>query len=235
MKRSFLFLLSLTLTACAPQQLAPQDELGTIVAQTLAVSPATSTPLAADPATATPEANRTYFTHTSSENVNLRTDPGLLFPVSRVMPQGRELQVLGLAPGGDWAYVFDNADGLNGWVDVTFVEDFPHDGLLVIDPQDVQEIKGNVTDANGNPVSGIVFSITQGTNRTETSTDETGVFHAYLPVTLAGRWTVAFNAIEATSNVMTPACLNDHVCGTTDPKSIELALPATEVLLFVWK
>ncbi len=243
-KQITIIILLLTLAACAPAPaLSPQEELATIVAKTLSVALAehpvgavpTFTLVPAPAATATPEANKTYFTNTSSENVNLRINPGLLFPVSRVMPQGKELYVLGIDPGGDWIYIFDKAEGINGWVDLTFVQEFPLDGLLVIPPQGVQEIKGNVTDASGNPVSGIVFSITQGSNRAETSTDETGVFHAYLPTTLTGKWIVAFNAIEVTSNVMTTACLNDHICGKTDPQSIELALPANEVLLFTWK
>src|SRR5689334_19049077 len=115
MKKNIWPLALFMLVSCAPAPaLSPQDELGTIVARTLSVSPATFTPVPAPAATATPEANKTYFTHTSSENVNLRINPGLLFKVSRVMPQGKELQVLGLAPGGDWAYVFDNAEGLDG-------------------------------------------------------------------------------------------------------------------------
>ncbi len=51
----------------------------------------------------------------SVQNVNLRTNPGTLFTVSRVMPQNTRLRLLGQAPGGEWLSVM-NDEGIAGWV-----------------------------------------------------------------------------------------------------------------------
>jgi hypothetical protein len=183
-----------------------------------------------------PESLLQVYTVTSAQNVNLRTNPGLLFTVSRVMAQGTRLQVIGLTPGGDWAFVRNN-EGITGWVDLTFLRPFPKTQSPMVEPtDDVQLVKGNVVDAEDIPMHGINFSITQGTKRTDARTNASGVFYAYMPTSATGVWTVGFNSIEAGSNALTVECLTDtNACGRTDRLTIDLTLPANEVLLFNWK
>jgi hypothetical protein len=175
------------------------------------------------------------YTVTTAQNVNLRANPGLLFPVSRVMAQGTRLQVRVLSPGRDWAYV-QNIEGVNGWVDLTFVKQFPKAQLGENEPTGVREIKGSVVNANGTPMYHINFAITQGNKRTEAKTNKRGEFHAYLPASASGTWTVSFISFDTEGNALTPECLLDtNACGKTTPLSVEVTLPTSGPILFGWE
>jgi hypothetical protein len=251
---SSLVLLLLLGTACTPSGALPkEDQLATIVASTLTAQPvftpiptftampvptstATSIPTDASPPVVT--ASGPLYIHTAAQNVNLRTQPGTLFPVSRVMAQGTRLQVLGLSPGGEWAYVL-NEEGINGWVDISFVDAFPSEQLLTVEPGDVQRITGRVLDANGLPVHGVGFAIVQQTAskslRTDAVTDATGTFYAYLPLTASGVWTVSYVSLDCKSNAMDANCnCLSNVC-SPDPVSIPVSLPVNVPLNYTWK
>jgi len=223
------------LTACAPA-LVPEQQLATVVAQTLTAQPsATFTPIAeVTPTHEIAHIPTAVFGATSAENVNLRTLPGMLFPVSRVMAQGTRLQIVGLAPGGEWAYVV-NEEGITGWVDIRFIDQVTAPVLEEINPPDLQVIRGQVRDANGTEVNGIVFALTQGNLRTDAMTDMDGIFYAYLPLTAGGTWTVSFVAVHVSSRAMDDACLNNSDCGATDPLRVEVVLPVNHVLQFIWE
>jgi hypothetical protein len=239
-------LLLLIGTACStPPSISKEGQLATIVAGTLTARPA-FTPIPAFTATVVPTQvtgssatlSGPYYITTRAQNVNLRTQPGTLFPVSRVMAQGTRLQVLGLSPGEEWAYVL-NDEGINGWVDITFVDEFSKSGFPTVEPTDIQLVSGRVLDANGLPVSGIGFAIEQTTAskflRTDAATDSNGTFYAYLPKTLSGVWTVSYISIAVTSNAIDANCLSDSsLCGRPQPESVNVTLPATGPLNFVW-
>ena len=243
-----LFVLSTLTTACsATPSISNEDQLATIVASTLTAQPidftaiptltATSLPTVVVDAIAT--ANGPFYITTRAQNVNLRTQPGTLFPVSRVMSQGTRLQVLGLSPGGEWVYIL-NDEGINGWVDENFVDEFPAEQFPSVEPGDIQRISGRVIDANGLPISGIGFAIEQTTAskslRTDSVTDAFGTFYAYLPKNLSGLWTISYISISANSNAMTPDCLaNPSACGRPEPISVTITLPMNTQLNFVWK
>jgi hypothetical protein len=256
--------LSLTLlltlvAACSPSETLPrEDRLATIVAKTLTAQPTdhsptpiptltTETPVStatilststdASPADAT--ANEPVFVRTIVQNVNLRTNPGTLFQVSRVMPEGTRLQVLGLSPGGEWVYVLNDED-INGWVGIQIVEDFSTEQFPTVEPEEVQRITGRVLDEDSQPVSGIGYAIEQqnasNTLRTDAVTDATGMFYVYLPQSYSGVWTVSHVSVSCTSNTMDADCncLNG-ICGTSYPLSASVNLPVSEPLAFVWK
>jgi len=258
LKQTYFFLLILLLqllAACMPSETLPkEDQLATIVAKTLTAQPvftpiptftakspstatATSIPADANPAIVT--ASGTVYVRTIVQNVNLRTQPGTLFPVSRVMPQGTRLQVLSLSPGGEWVYVL-NDEGIKGWVGIHIVDEFSTEQFQIVDPRDVQRITGRVLDANGLPVSGIGYAIEQQSAsknlRTDAVTDATGTFYAYLPQSVSGVWTVSHVSISCTSNTMDVDCncLND-ICGTSYPVSTSANLPVSDILSFTWK
>ncbi len=256
---SLLFLLLLLGAACAPPAtLSKEDQLATIVASTLTAQPTFTSmptftptlPVAPLPTVTTmgipsddgppiTNVSAQVYVRTNVQNVNLRTLPGTLFPVSRVMSQGTRLQVLGLSPGEEWVYVL-NDEGIYGWVGVRVVDEFPIEQFPSVDPGDVQRITGRVLDANGLPVSGIGYAIEQKTDtkslRTDAVTDASGTFYAYLPLSASGVWTVSHVSVACNSNIMDANCncLN-VVCGSSYPVSASISLPLGEPLLFAWK
>ena len=248
-KQTLSMLISLLVlgAACTAAPSISRDErLATIVASTLTAQP-TFTPLSTFTVTSIPTdaslpsvtPSGPVYVRTTAQNVNLRTQPGTLFPVSRVMAQGTRLQVLGLSPGGDWVYIL-NDEGINGWVGILFVDAFPVEQILTVEPGEVQRITGRVLDTSGLPVSGIGFAIEQKTAskslRTDAITDATGTFYAYLPQSVSGVWTVSHVSIACTSNLMDANCncLN-NVCGSPDPLSIPISLPSSDPITFIWK
>ncbi len=236
------------ITACiAPPSISKDGQLATIVAETLTAQPVVFTPIPTLLFTSVPTvvvndvvtAGGAYYIFTRAQNVNLRTQPGFLFQVSRVMAQGTRLQVLGISPGGEWAYV-QNDEGINGWVGVSFVDSFPLEQFSFVEPRDSQLVSGRVLDSSGLAVSGIGFAIEQITAsnslRTDAVTDTSGVFYAYLPKKYSGEWTVSFISISSASNAMTPECLAAaHVCGQPQPLKAAFALPMNSQLNFAWK
>lgn len=216
----------------------------TLVAETLVVltetaptATNTSTPRPTlMPASATPEKFGEVYVYTIVENVNLRTNPGMLFTVSRVMPQNTRLRLLGQAPGGEWLKVM-NDEGVEGWVNMNVVL-ASYDGVPppVIEPSDVLLVTGSLMTELGTPVSGIGFAIQQGTRRTDAVTDAEGQFYAYLPPTMNGAWTVEYVSISCKSNTMDVNCnCIGNFCGTANPASITIQLPQTEQINIVWK
>ena len=247
-KRALILMLVLIISiSCVipPSTVEPvPGHLETIVASTLAAYTAsaaqvtlTSIPTLPSPiASATPGSTGELFVYTSSENVNLRVQPGMLFQVSRVLAKNTKLKVLGRSPGGEWLNVINN-ESIIGWVHVNFVQGgYNGPPMPIVQPGNVILVTGKVVDSSGAPVTGIGFTVTQGSRRTDASTDETGQFYAYLPNTMSGTWTVGFSSIACTSNIMDSNCnCPSGTCGKPDPETMSIALPPTGVLNFVWK
>jgi uncharacterized protein YraI len=95
--------------------------------------------------------------------MNVRTNPGYLFPASRNVAKGTSFQVLGKAPGGEWIFV-RIGETSTGWVFAQLLDPGEHDlqSAPVVEVKDAQVFRGKVIDAAGAPVSGIQFAITQG-------------------------------------------------------------------------
>ena len=244
MKISTLFLLlSMIVAGCSGAPTESFDEqVETLVASTLAVhtpempdATFTTIPtLTSEPPT--PEPFGEIYVYTSVQNVNLRTNPGLLFKVSRVMPENTRLLLLGQAPGGEWLRV-RNDDGIVGWVNINVVV-MAYDGPPppVVEPTDVYLVTGTVTTELNIPVSGVGFAVIQNDRRTDASTDGNGQFFAYLPRTLSGTWRVTYVSISCTSNTMDENCnCKNNRCGTVDPLDAYVELPQSSELVFIWK
>jgi hypothetical protein len=212
---------------------------GTLVVLTQTAPTATNTfvPTATSiPASPTPEKFGEVYVYTTTDNVNLRTNPGMLFTVSRVMAQNTRLRLLGKAPGGEWLNVM-NDEGIAGWV-YTIVVSMTYDGPPppVIEPTNVLLVTGNLVTELGTPVNGVGFAVQQGSRRTDAVTDADGRFFVYLPPTMSGTWTVGYASISCTSNTMDVNCnCIGNRCGTADPVSVSVQLPQTEPLKFVWR
>ncbi len=223
------------------------DTLGTIVAETLTSMPVIPTQTVATPDQAifspipplpssTPEAVGTRYVRTQAQNVNLRVNPGRLFKVSRVLAQGTRLQLLGVAPGGQWLNVV-NDEGVIGWVGVDFVSGgFDGPPAPVVEPKDVLVVTGTVLDANGSPVNGIGFAVVQGSQRDDASTDETGTFYSFLPTKFPGAWTVSFVSVACTSELPDDKCrCVGDACAKVNPESVTVTVPMSAPISFVWK
>ena len=218
-----------TFTAIPTYTAAPPTLVPTVVVSTQ--GPAATMP----PATASGK----LYVVVSADNVNLRTRPGTVFPVSRLLAKGTRLELLGHAPGGEWLYVQADSQ-VYGWV-LSWLITGGHDGGVSpeVQPADVLLVQGKVVDRAGVPISGVGFAVTQGTGakqlRTDANTDQAGQFYAYLPATATGTWTVSYVAIACTSNTMDSNCNCIGTCGQADPQSVTISMPPQGPLQFVWK
>jgi hypothetical protein len=246
---SYAFLLLIVISlACSSQvtiyETPTYPSVETLVAETIVVLTETSPSATATfvptvtsvAASATPETFGEVYVYTVVENVNLRTNPGTLFQVSRVMPQNTRLLLLGQSPGGEWFKVM-NDEGIAGWVNMNVLSKLTEGPPPpLIDPDGVILVTGTIMTELGTPVSGIGFSISQGTRSVNATTDKDGAFFAYLPPNMSGVWSVVQVAISCTSNTMDVNCncINNY-CGTAYPASAPIELPQREPLHFIWK
>jgi uncharacterized protein YgiM (DUF1202 family) len=170
----------------------------------------------------------------------VRANPGYLFPIIQNVAQGTEFLVLGRSPGGEWILV-KSAQGREGWV---FAKLLDNEAELqfapIIQPSNVQLVRGQVQNEIGDPISGIQFALTQGDTpddpRTDAMTDESGTFYAFIPSSARGSWAVSYTAIACTSNTMDRGCsCLGGICGDVVPQSITITLPQTGPLVFTWK
>ena len=180
---------------------------------------------------------------TSVDNALLRENPGYLFPQLAVLKQGSSLVVMARSPGGEWL-LCQTADHRAGWIFAQLVATASGDieQAPVIWPASVQVVVGMVRDQAGVPISGIQFSIIQGSGdtapRNDAVTDSSGRFYAFMPADATGTWTVGYTAVSCTSNTMDTACnCVGGRCGTPDPLTTDIDLPRSpdKILQFTWK
>jgi hypothetical protein len=189
--------------------------------------------------TSTAEVFVPFTVRTWADNVLLRANPGYLFRQLTVLNKGASLQVLGRSQGGEWLLV-QTADNRSGWVFAQLVEleGRDLDPVPTVVPSDTLVVRGRVTHENGFPVSGIQFALVQGTGsnapRTDAMTDESGIFHAFMPRDSSGTWWVSYTAISCKSNIMDADC---NWVGKPLPEGVYLELPqgASSMLEFAWK
>jgi hypothetical protein len=187
-----------------------------------------------------PTAFTAFTARVWANNVNLRTNPGYLFSVSRVLEEGAEFSVMGKSPGGEWLFV-KRPDNVTGWVYTILVES-DHDlkAIPVIQPTGVQTVTGRLLTTSGEPINGVKFAITQGSGtnapRNDAVTDSDGLFIAFMPSGASGEWMVSFTSISCTSIVYDPDCNNrPEYAGTVVPESQMITLPYTGELAFTWQ
>lgn len=178
----------------------------------------------------------TFYGAVSVDGANLRTGPGTVFPVRRLLAKGTQVLVLGVAPGGEWLFI-QTDENARGWLLHWLVEGGGNPPA--IQPENAQVIQGRVVDRSGQPVSGIGFAVTQGSGpsapRTDASSDVAGRFYAFLPRTASGQWLVTYVSVACTSNTMDAKCNCIGACGRPDPESATIMLPFDGMLEFAWK
>jgi hypothetical protein len=233
-----LLLALLAFSACTRSAPEPPVVLPTLTLLPTAIGVTTLTPIPTLALSPTPYVP--FHAAAMVDNLNLRTNPGTLFPALLMMQKDTSLLVLGQSPGGEWIFV-QMPSNESGWVFAKLlVSDHPLDLIPFIQPENVQRIKGHVVDANNQPVNGVQFAITQGqgTNapRNDAMADANGDFYAFMPLTASGEWVVSYVAIACTSNLMDANCIwKSGVATQPDPVGISIMLPLTSTLEFIWK
>lgn len=224
----------------APTEIAVEQTSSAMTStpQTETTPPPTLEPAPVEPAIVPPYVP--FYVVTQVDNLVLRANPGQLFEAKTTLPNASRLLVLGRAPGGEWLLVQTPLER-TGWVFAQFVTSEGDLSLVpVIQPADMQTVRGRVLDESGNPITGVQFAVVQdkagSPPRNDAITDETGTFYAFMPVNTTGTWAVSFTAITCTSNVMDKDCnCLEGVCGGPTPASISITLPLDELLEFSWK
>jgi uncharacterized protein YgiM (DUF1202 family) len=171
-----------------------------------------------------------FVATTNAQNVNLRVNPGYLFPVFSVLAQGTQFSVTGRTPGNDW-YFGTTGDGKNGWI-LGSLLDSPVDLLEapLIEPGDVLIIRGYVHDGEGKPINGVQMTITEGIKlvdkRNDAVTDADGRFYFFMPRNTSGVWQVQRTAVFCESVVMDENCQNQPGwLNQVTPELLTITLP----------
>lgn len=195
---------------------------------TSAVQPS-ETPTAENVASPTAPAD-TLFVKTTTDNVNVRANPGRLFDVIRVMLRGSRMEYLGALPNGQWLKV-RTGEGVIGWVLTELVEaDFEPIFPYAV-PDNVLLITGTVLDASNNPVTGIGISISKDEQSDNTLTVKDGLYYLYLPTTLNGTWSLKQVSVSCDSNIMNENCICKVAgCGVFEPNEYLLNFPISLTL-----
>ncbi|HLF74378.1 MAG TPA: hypothetical protein VI524_08535 [Anaerolineales bacterium] len=232
--------------ACAPPQQAPTSVPAPTGAETGAATAPGPTEAAPTQTAAVLIATAPVYVpftiRNTVENTVLRAGPSSLFTAKTALAQNTDLVVIGIAPGGEWVFVITPLDS-TGWIFAGLLETSPQlKTAPVIQPADLQVVRGRVLDAEGAPVDGIQFAVIEGAGETgspprvDATTDAEGIFYAFLPLTATGAWTVGLTAVACTSSQMGPNCeCPSGGCGTSEPASKTVTLPTEEIIQFTWK
>lgn len=179
-----------------------------------------------------------FESHATVDLVNVRANPGSLFNVITMLhTKDVKFTVLGQAPGGEWIKI-QLEDESQGWIAANFVyAETDLKKLAVIQPEDAVMISGEVKGQSGKGVDGIVFTVMQGREfgniSTNAATDEAGVFYAFLPPGSYGKWYATFKEIACTSSLMDGNCqCAGGACGRLAPEIAYVILPQESVLEF---
>lgn len=179
-----------------------------------------------------------FYVTTNTENVLLRANPGVTFEPKTTLSLGLQLLVLSRVPGGEWIFVLTPFDS-TGWVSAELLKsDKDLQSVPLMQPPDVQVIRGRVLNAQNEPVTGIMFGIledVEGAKSFSVMTDASGYFYGYLPVTAGGSWSVTFDKAACSSNTMDANCNCIGACGASFPESAKVTLPQTDILMFQWR
>ena len=179
-----------------------------------------------------------FAVNSTVDGLLLRTGPGTMFDAWRMLGTTDELRVRGTIAGNEWTSV-TTADGLEGWVFNKLIATSIDLSQLPILNMDAQVVVGHVRDANGSPVSGIGFEITDGETDLVVVSDKNGDFYWYSPVGTTGTWTITQTAIDCTSNVWATSNCDQMLpgfLGQSDPQSITIELPLSgDAGTFIYK
>jgi SH3-like domain-containing protein len=179
-----------------------------------------------------------FYVVTNAENVILRAGPGVKFAAKTTLTQGLQLLVLSRVPGGEWIFVQTPFES-TGWVSAGLLKSEKDlQSAPLMQPPDVQVIRGRVLNIKNEPVTGLSFGIledVEGAKSFSVITDASGVFYGFLPATTSGAWSVTFDKATCASNTMDKDCNCIGACGSASPEGVRVVLPQTEMMVFQWR
>ena len=199
---------------------------------------ATITPTITPTFTASPYPTGTMSAVISVASLNLRSGPGTVHEITAAYPEETSLTVLGAAPGYEWVQV-QFEDGKIGWMTASFLTlEKDIKALPILSDLNSQMVSGKVINSNSEPIPDIQVSVYQRlldttTLSTDATTDENGIFYAYLPQSSTGNWEVSITAIGCESSIVNDRC---NLQGYFTYNSYAMiSLPQTSPLLFMYE
>lgn len=232
--------LACTLEAAPEPTLDPA--LRTALAQsTASPSPVPSeTPLPTSTApsllTATAEETTGFSVWVNVDSLNLRSGPGTMFEVIGQELMGTRCEALGRAPGDDWLRV-RVPDGTVGYMLTDMLElSGPITGLPQVSISGSYIVLGKVVDTAGEPINDITVAVYQGTGaeevRTEATTNEKGIFVAYLSLESRYTWTASVVGVGCASRIVDENCQYTGIFGPEATARFELPQDRQLVLIY---
>ena len=239
------FTLILAAMACtleAPPETEDAPRLATLAVQPTSTTlpptaTATSTESAVPLPTATELTTNTFLAEVAVASLNLRAGPGTMFDIVGQELQGTMVEVLGRAPGDEWVKV-RVPDGTAGFM---LAELLNLEGTIMLLPQtSISEsyiVMGIVEDTEGEPINDISVAVYQGagadTLRTDATTNEKGIFIAYLPLDSDYTWTVSVVGIGCESWIVDENCIYTGEFGAD--ATVRFDLPQEEQITLLYE
>ena len=254
MKKYFLIILILIVTACAPVELTPSvGAIQTAIAETeLAMPKLTNTPIVATategivpsaiPApSSTPLASVSIFGSINVAFLNLRSGPSTLFDVLGTFPENTPVEILGKIENSDWTEVKitqEDESIITGWMSGDLIKiESDFNEIRVLDYTEAEYISGKINLISGDPIDNVSVTITHRINDVETRhytpSNENGIFIAYYPEDMIGLFDVQITGILCESSIL------DENCQLTDYFKFEsrsfIEIPQTEEIQFFYE
>jgi hypothetical protein len=168
-----------------------------------------------------------------TDTLNLREGPSVLFKRIRQYVKDDIMYAYGKSDGGEWVLV-RTQDYLTGWVAVAFITlNGKVSNLPTFEALEAVEITGKVVGPDDEPIPGVVFAVHKGTDetRTDVTTDENGVYHAFLPEDSTGTWRIEIVGIDCNSPIVDSTCNHEGEFTSTYG---DITLPQTAPLVFTY-
>ena len=170
-------------------------------------------------------------------SINLREGPGTVHNILGDYPNGAGIIILSQTPDGEWVKVETN-DNQVGWMSRQFVK-IDGEWHALTHEERVEDIvvTGQVVNNAGIPINDITIACVQTLNgvdqRTDTRTNEVGIFKAYLPSKSSGIWSVAVVGVGCDSWISTEDC--DYAGYFDDYGQTLVELPQEEPVIFIYQ
>jgi SH3-like domain-containing protein len=244
-KRIFIMLLMILIVSGCAKPTPDANVTATVTVASQATSapgvfptlPAATAVSASSPTPFTP-----FTVKPTVDNLNVRVGPGYLFDALGLVHQADTVTVLGTAPGHEWTKI-RTADGTEGWVFTMLLQSSVDlKQIPLLEPKEIQVIKGRVTDASGLPIPGVAFAAGQSSQAdisgNAATTDANGEFYFFIPSAESGEWLVSYTGIACESIVWSDSSCSTYKAGYTgnvDPPTSSFTLPQATPLTFKWK
>lgn len=172
-----------------------------------------------------------------ANGLNLRSGPSPLHSILGTYRKDDSVTILSRANGNMWVKV-QTPSGQVGWMytpHLSFTSDL--NGAPIEKVEDSFNVKGLVTDQNGNPIEGVSIALIPANGneayRIDTASDNDGRFYAYVPVNSYTSWTVTITGASCGSRIADANCNVSNYFALKE--EMEVVLPQLDPLEFVYQ